>query len=207
MADRKPTKAWRIAQARAIIDRNVIGVEFDMLDVAEMNDVLETSCAGFMRKRNPRYPDPRHLHALNGGVWDSLSWNKAISPIDQKQLATKVMRASIAQDMADFIDSQDDQSCRACGVPYDLTCDHTPNFDDIVKAFVDAHGWPELDDAPDGVGQMFKDIDVEAAWVCFHQSRVEYLQILCRPCNASKGKRGASWTGRPTQQREGDSGA
>lgn len=172
-------------------------VEFDMIDVAEMNAVLETQFDGFMRKRNPRYPtDPRHLYACNGGVWDSLSWKKAICPIDPLTVANKVCRASIAQDMTDFISSQEDQSCRACGVTDDLTTDHTPAFDDIFKAYIEAHGVPDVIDSPDGVGNMFKDIDAEAAWIAFHQSRVVYLQILCRPCNASKGKRGSAWTGR-----------
>jgi hypothetical protein len=200
---RKPTKTWRTAQARAIIDRNVIGVEFTPMDVAEMNAVLETQCDGFVRRKNPRYPtDPRHLYALTGGMWDSLSWKKAISPIDPLTEANKVCRASIAPDMAEFISSQDDQSCRACGVTDDLTTDHTPAFDDIFTAYIDAHGVPEVIDSPDGVGKMFKDIDAEAAWIAFHQSRVVYLQILCRPCNASKGKRGSSWLGRPSKQQE-----
>lgn len=187
---KKPTKKWRREEARRLIDKNVIGVEFSDEDTTDLNAVLGTAFDRFIRRKNPKFPsDPRHLYALAGNVWDSFSWVKAIYPLPDDQVVKKVMRSSIQQEMNDYLDAQDDPTCVKCGTTDDLTADHTPPFDSIVMEFVAVHGWPEIQPSPDGVGNMIKDINVEAAWIAFHQSRILYLQVLCRPCNASKGKR------------------
>jgi len=183
------TKKYRTDMARAIIDRNVIGVPFNDYDTAQMNEVLGTTFDGFVRRRNPQYPsDPRHLHGSTFGEFAAFSWLKAISPIDDIQNVKKVMRESIAPCLAEFMDSVDEPACEHCGTTERLTCDHNPSFDSIALAYLADNAMPRIIDAPNGVGNVFEDIDVEGRWIGFHQSRITRYAVLCRSCNASKGK-------------------
>ena len=185
---KKITKKYRTEMARAIIDRNVIGVPFNDYDTVQMNDMLGTTFDGFMRKRNPQYPsDPRHLHGQTFGEFEAFSWLKCINPVSDIQDVKKVMRESIAPCLAEFMDSQDEPACEHCGTTERLTVDHNPSFDSIALAYLADNAMPRTIDAPNGVGNVFEDIDVEARWIGFHQSRITRYAVLCRSCNASKG--------------------
>lgn len=183
------TKKYRTEMARAIIDRNVISVPFNEHDTAQMNEMLGTTFDGFVRRRNPQYPsDPRHLHGQTFGEFAAFSWLKAISPVDDLQSVKKVMRESIAPCLAEFMESVDEPACEHCGTTERLTVDHNPSFDSIALAYLTDNAMPRIIDAPNGVGNMFEDIDTEARWIGFHQGRITRYAVLCRSCNASKGK-------------------
>lgn len=188
----KLTKKRRKEICREIIDRCPIGAEFPPEDLALFNDMCGTSFPAAKHMRNEEYPDPRHVHVLDGERWRAFSWNKAISPTTDWTELCKVMREAVAEQAKDFKSATSDQFCAweyKGGCNGDLQADHagTP-FDDIAKAFVDEHGIPELEEGPPGAGKMFKCMDTEANWIGFHASRVVW-QLLCRTHNASKGKK------------------
>jgi hypothetical protein len=99
----------------------------------------------------------------------------------------------LAAELAEEFRQEAEQACAfadrgGCNGP--LQADHCGlPFDDIALAFVGDFGTPDLIDGPPGSGKMFKSMDMQAAWVAFHQQRAVY-QMLCRSHNASKGKRG-----------------
>jgi hypothetical protein len=182
------TKGDRKSAARAIIDRYSLHVVFRQHDVDALNRILGTNYAAFVKRTNPKYPsDSRHLYAI--ASMEAISWNKAISPEPEILGVKKVMRQTTQELLNEFLNAIDNPVCRCCGSRADLTADHSPPFDLIASEFIAANGVPKIDDAPDGVGAVFVDIDVEAAWIAFHQSRTT-LSVLCRPCNSSKGKHG-----------------
>lgn len=186
----KITKKAREEKAREIIDRNALDVPFSKQDVFEFSTACQEYIAGVVRKVNPQFPkDHRHLHMLIDGVWQNKSWRKMIYPISKEQDAKRIMRHAVRMDMMDFMDATSDKFCQHCFTEENLTVDHvSPPFDDIANEFIKTHGVPELDDPPRGqVINLFRDMDIEAAWVSFHASHACY-QILCRSCNASKGK-------------------
>jgi hypothetical protein len=183
------TKKYRTELARSIIDRNVMNLPFSTEDATAMNGALGTSFEGFVRRRNPQYPsDPRHLHGSTFGEFEAFSWLKAISPVSDIQDTKKVMREAIAPCLSEFMDSQDEPACEHCGTTERLTVDHNPHFDGIALAYLADHAMPRIIDSPNGVGNIFESIDVEARWIEFHASKITRYAILCRSCNASKGK-------------------
>lgn len=185
----KLTKKRRLEIAREIIDRNVFGVEFSAQDVTEMNGILGTHYFAFERRHNPRHPtDPRHLYRQDMLGWESLSWNKCISPVSDTANIKAVLRDAIAPCIAEAREVLGD-TCVHCGSGSNLTVDHTdPPFDDIANDYLKGI-CPEIQPHPSGSGWMFTVESVEAHWIAFHAARAMY-QTLCRSCNASKGKRG-----------------
>lgn len=182
------TKKYRTELTRTIIDRNVMNVPFSAADTELMNDTLGTSFDCFMRKRNPQYPsDTRHLHGSTFGEYQAFSWLKAISPVSDIQDVKKVMRESIAPCLREFMESQDEPACEHCGTTERLTVDHNPSFDSIALSYLADNAAPRIIDAPNGVGNIFEDMDVEARWISYHASKITRYAILCRSCNASKG--------------------
>lgn len=185
------TKKARKERARALIDANLIDVPFSQQDTVLMNGLLGVEFDGYVRRHNFDFPtDPRHLHALAGGQWKSFSWNKAISPINETQNAKRVMREIVREDMRDFLSTQE-PACAHCGADDDLTVDHTPPFDEIANEFIAQFGIPEIVATTCGGANTFADDNMVDEWIPFHASRVSYLQVLCRSCNSSKGKRSA----------------
>lgn len=188
----KLTKKRRLEIAREVIDRNVFGKAFSPADTAEMNYALGTAHQGFERRHNSRFPaDPRHLYCLGLFGWESLSWNKCVSPVSETAKLKAVLRESIAPCTAEAREVLGD-TCAHCGSASNLTVDHTdPSFDEIAKAYLKGVN-PEIAPHPSGSGWMFTVESVEAHWIAFHASRAAY-QTLCRSCNSSKGKRGMGY--------------
>lgn len=187
----KITKKRREEIAREIIDRNTLGVPFNNIDVSEFSAACQECMDGVVRKVNPQFPkDPRHLHMLIDGEWQSKSWRKMIYPVSKEQDAKRIMRHAIRSDMNDFISSTSDRFCQHCFGEENLTVDHvSPPFDEIANDFIMIYGIPEFEDPPPGhVVKIFNCMDLEAKWVAFHASFACY-QVLCRSCNSSKGAR------------------
>ena len=187
---KKPTKKAREQTVREIIDRNILDVPFSTEDTAHLADACQHDIAGAVRRVNPQFPsDTRHLHMLEDGVWAAKSWRKLIYPINKEQQAKRVMRHCIIHDLMDYMDAADDKRCANCESLDDLTVDHVaPPFDDIANEFILFYGIPETVDPPVGqVVNVFADINMEASWIAYHAANACY-QILCRSCNASKGK-------------------
>jgi len=66
----------------------------------------------------------------------------------------------------------------------------SPPFDEIANDFIAEFGLPKVIGSPDPsiVVNIFEDGEAEYQWAQFHAERAVY-QLLCRSCNASKGKR------------------
>lgn len=189
---RKVTKKHRIETARKIIDRNVIDVPFCTSDVDEFSDVCQQPIDGVVRKVNPQfYSDKRHVHMQIDGHWEARSWRKMITALTPEQEVKRVMRHLVWDEMRDFLYAAEPKECQRCGTYEDLSVDHVaPPFDEIANAFISMHGLPDIkkSDDPTCVVNMFSEIDMESEWIQFHASHATY-QLLCRSCNASKGKR------------------
>lgn len=188
----KLTKKRRLEIAREVIDRNVFGEAFSEADTAEMNYALGTDFQGFERRHNPRFPaDPRHIYRQDMFGWESLSWNKCVSPVSETAKLKTVLREAIAPCIAEAREVLGD-TCAHCGSTSNPTVDHTdPPFDEIAKAYLKSVN-PEIQPHPSGSGWMFTAQSVEAHWIAFHAARAEY-QTLCRSCNSAKGKRGMGY--------------
>lgn len=187
----KVTVAKRKAKAQEIIDRNDFTSPFDAFDVEEMNEVLDTECFGFIRKRNTRFPgDPRHLHQIfPDGSTEAISWNKCITPLKPYQELSRVLRDAVRCDTLEFNQLCQPQECAICGCTEMLQTDHvSPSFSEIQRQFTEAYGTPSIEPRSDGVGYQFVNPDDEDRWYLFHADRACY-QLLCRSCNASKGAR------------------
>ena len=186
------TKKWRIEEARKIIDRNIIAVPFGDEDLADFLDVCRMEADGIKRMKNPQFPsDPRHVHALLDGEWAGISWRDAIQKPDPVQKVKRAMRHVVSQDLLDFRSSAEPYECWKCGALEDITVDHVvPPFDDIANAFIESHGLPEIGPSDDAtvVVDVFSDAYLEELWYAHHAENACY-QLLCRSCNASKGKR------------------
>jgi len=189
---KKATKKWRIEKAREIIDRNKIDVLFPDEDVYEFSEVCQVEIQAAVRKINPQFKsDPRHLHTLIDGVWDARSWRKFITSLTPEQECKRVMRHVVWDDMRDFLSSVSPKQCQFCKSEYDITVDHvSPPFDEIANDFIAEFGLPKVIGSPDPsiVVNIFEDGEAEYQWAQFHAERAVY-QLLCRSCNASKGKR------------------
>jgi 5-methylcytosine-specific restriction endonuclease McrA len=185
------TKKARREAARALIDAHPVNVEWTGEKTYQMNALLGSSYLGFMRKNNPRYPsDKRHLWALSDDGWSDVSWNDWISPKAHIQRVKIAMRQAIAPDIAEAMATLGQSQCQSCATTDNLTVDHKIlPFDMLAMLFLGQLGYvPELISQPDGVGEMFEDCADEAQWIAYHARHSTY-QVLCRSCNASKGKR------------------
>lgn len=172
---------------RNLIDRNPLDIHFNQQDVDELNRLLGTAYKGFVRGRNPRYPDTRYLCYIEGDKKISFSWNDRLSPRSAAAELTMAMRESIRPYTNSFKDSHEPKKCAKCGSVEHLQTDHkSPPFSQIFDEFVAENGLPDIVDHPTGVGFSFLNLDVEKNWVEFHNERAVY-QLLCRSCNASKG--------------------
>jgi 5-methylcytosine-specific restriction endonuclease McrA len=187
---KRPSKKDRIDNARKIIDRNAVFVSFSAEDVEEFSVVCNTKIEAIEKRPNPKFPrDTRHLYMKIGGKdWEAVSWKKLIEGWDEKTAVKKVMRDAISSNIWEF-KRNSELLCVRCGSAEYPSVDHVnPPFDRIAEDFIKENGLPKIDDAKDGVGNVFADDDVKDAWIIFHAGRANY-QILCRSCNSSKGKR------------------
>ena len=180
------TKKLRKAFTRALIDIQAVGKPFSRGDLTVFNWLVGVDAANAVKMHNPEYPsDTRHVY-VDG---TSLSWNRAIDGYDDHQKLKRTLRNIIASDLRDFLDEAECE-CVLCGVTDDLTVDHVdPPFDDIAESFIATHGPVHVAPKANGVGDCLTDINQEAAWIAYHAAQSTY-QVLCRSCNASKGKRG-----------------
>ena len=187
------TKIARTAVVRAIIDRTPIGAEMTPEDLATFNEMCGTSWPAAKHMRNPKYPDPRHVHALKPEGWEQFSWNRAISPASRDKV-DKAMRAEV-QDQADEYLANSGEECELADETCDdvLTADHSTRnggmmFKEIKQAFIAERGIPELKKGEAGGSDMIASIDVAAAWIAYHAQRVVW-RVLCRSHNARLNSR------------------
>jgi hypothetical protein len=199
---KRPTKKSLIESARAIIDRNVLGVPFSADDLIEFSRVTGTEVRFAVRRVNPTWPtDPRHIHAVvhdweSAGEW---SWVKAINidrDRDPEQAAAmrrrfneqKALREAIREQLQEFRECCEPQQCETCSSTDNLCADHfDPPFIEIANEFLTRFAPIALRPFP-GTCDRIADPDVEAAWIAFHARRATY-QLLCRSCNSRKGAR------------------
>ena len=181
------SKKLRKAFTRTLIDMQPVGKPFSRADKAAFNWLVGVDAKSVTKVPNPEIPkDTRHIK-VDG---QSLSWNRAIDGYSEEQKLKCTMRSIISLDLRDFLDAVEPKECEKCGATDDLTADHEHiSFDAIAEGFIREYGPIEVEPKSNGVGDMFADIDVEAKWIAYHAALATY-QVLCRSCNASKGKRG-----------------
>jgi 5-methylcytosine-specific restriction endonuclease McrA len=114
----------------------------------------------------------------------------------QKIHLTEACRSAILCDVNAFNASYDaiDRVCAKCESVEALSVDHkTTPFSTIFTDFMEG----ELDEIPTKFDfdrkcntAIFKrdDDEFKERWILYHRSRATY-QLLCKPCNSSKGKR------------------
>lgn len=180
------TKKQRKAFARALIDLYPYGKSFSKKDAAVFWWLTGLEAANVVKMPNPEFPnDPRHV-TLDG---KATSWVRAIEGWSEEQSLKRTMRLIISKDLREYLSCQEPCECANCGATEDLTTDHADlPFDTIAENFIREFGPVETDDKENGVGNKFVDLDLEAKWIAYHAANATY-QILCRSCNASKGKR------------------
>lgn len=183
------SKKRRKELTRALLDSQPLGQPFSRDALSAFNRLTGFNAAHVVRLPNPKFPrDTRHV-AVNGRTE---SWGRAIDGYDDTQKLKRVMRRIISLDLRDFLSALEPCECEQCGATADLTVDHVdPPFDTIATDFIRNHGPIAIEKRPDGVGYGFADLDMEAQWIADHAAHAVY-QVLCRSCNASKGKRGAA---------------
>jgi hypothetical protein len=188
---KKITKELRKKLLCELIDKYGIGVEFakDDVDLFISLALPQEHISGVKKMRNQAYPnDPRHMWFLIDGVWVNRSWAKWIYPKSDKQKLKAAMRSEIQSDMDEFRISSNDP-CAQCKSTQDLQTDHVdPPFDTIAEDFIAIKGTIEIASGPPGAGNIIADRELAWEWVAYHARHATY-QILCRSCNASKGKK------------------
>lgn len=186
------TKKRRLELAREIIDRNKMFVPFSREDLAEFSTVCGTKIHYAEKRRNPEFKkDTRHIYMkIDGRDLEAVSWKKLIIGTSKKIDIKKAMRRAVSIDVNRFKRGRD-LLCEVCGSTEYPTVDHIePSFDWIANKFIETHGLPEIGPMPERSGNHIIDHDVKWRWIDFHGAHAKY-QILCRPCNSSKGKRDA----------------
>lgn len=180
-------------QMRRIIDRYRYHVEFSPEDTQRIRELTGRTDIVRVRKAiNPDYPsDTRHLHIESEIVheWQSFSWNKAISPLTLESKIKKVLRDEV-QYQIDYFKFNAVQKCNNCGSTDHITVDHkSVSFDDMATDFMRLNVC-KIKHKANGVGYEMESRMVRRDWLKYHKETADY-QILCRSCNASKGKKKA----------------
>ena len=188
---KKETKKSRLARCRALIDRQMFDQMFSEADLDEFYEITGAPVLAAVRTTNPTWPnDPRHVRVqILDGVWEELSWVDCINGCNSRSELKKVLRGEIGSDLVDFLSAIEPRECSRCKSTANLTVDHKDEpFDSIAEAFIATHGQIEIAVGPSGSNDIIADRDLAAEWIQFHAGRAVY-QVLCRSCNASKGKR------------------
>lgn len=132
----------------------------------------------------------RGFHVLHDdGSSTPFSYQPCLNPKKPPLGATGAMRAAIMlgqrRVMMEWFGGKAVKSCPACDrsiTPATAHVHHLPpnRFRDIVAAYVDRHGEPEISKAVLGV--TFASAAVQHRWVEFHDARARRV-VICAPCN------------------------
>ena len=197
MKKKKETQKAKKARCQKLIDGVPFGGSFNADQLAEFKEIIGVDVLAARHVRNPTYPtDERHVRVqYPDGSWDGISWNNCISGINPRTALHKVLRGEIDPDIADYRSAASVTTCpnpygnaRCNGSDY-LQVDHADRpFDSIAAEFVALFGPIDVAKGPPGGEDIIRDRDLAAQWIEFHATHATY-QILCRSCNASKGRR------------------
>jgi hypothetical protein len=189
----KLTKIERKRRVRELVDRQQYGVPFNEADVAEMNAMCEWNFKHYKRIQNlVHLNDTRCVaHSDDGQNFEVWSWNRAISG---GNIVDEALRAGVAIQMMNAA-AELPRECTHCQRRDTLTVDHkdTPFStiaSDFLKLYPDHAPERWLINNKQGGGWRIGDLDFLNLWRDYHDKRATY-QMLCRSCNASKGKRNA----------------
>jgi hypothetical protein len=197
VAVKKETLKAKKARCQKLIDGVPFGRDFTDAELAEFKEITGADILAARHARNQTNPsDKRHVRVqYPDGSWDGLSWNRCIYGTNPRTELHKVLRGEIDPDIADYRSAADIRVCpnprgnpRCNGSDY-LQVDHADRpFDSIAAEFVALFGPIDVAKGPPGGVDIIRDRGVAAEWIEFHATHATY-QILCRSCNASKGKR------------------
>jgi hypothetical protein len=167
------TKTARMQHCRDLIDRNRMGVPFNVVDLSEFMELTGEVLLAAKRMKNPRFPnDPRHVRVRwPDGEWSEMSWTKRIEKPNESTQLKKVLRNEIQADLADFRSAVAELFCfciRCNGVD-DLTADHeTVPFDTIAVDWIKLNSPVAVAKCSDGIGYRIADRDKAANWITYH---------------------------------------
>lgn len=185
-------KAMLLNECRKVIDATPFGEEMSLENAATMRMLTGWNYQRIRHMYNPKhFTDHRYIEVLQeDGTWITHSWRKTISPTTDWQDLQKAMRETVTEHALSEYRKTAVPICRQCGTTELLTVDHkSKSFDEIMQTFVAALGEaPAIKDGAMGQGRELADESVAKAWIAYHDSVADF-QILCRSCNASKGKK------------------
>lgn len=186
-----------LGECQRVIDATPFGQEMTEADAAVMRLMTGWDYQHIRHMYNPKYfSDKRYIEVqYECGKWITHSWNKTIKPTTEWQDLQKAMReAVVPYAMSDYRKAAEPVCCH-CGAVHDLSVDHkSKSFDEIMQTFVglykETHDgeWPAIMDGEMSQGRVLADEQVLADWIAYHDGVADF-QILCRSCNASKGKK------------------
>lgn len=179
-------------ECRRVIDATPFGEEMTEANAAVLRHITGWHYDKIRHMPNPKYfTDKRYIEVLQeDGTWITHSWNKTVNPTSEWQDLQKAMRCEVAPyAMSDYRKAAEPICCH-CGATEDLAVDHkSRSFDEIMQSFVMVcQGEIAIKDGEGNQGRVLADELVRQAWVAFHDAAADF-QMLCRPCNSSKGKK------------------
>jgi 5-methylcytosine-specific restriction endonuclease McrA len=189
-------KGEMLDECRRVIDATPFGEEMSPEYASIMRAMTGWHYERIRHLYNPKHAtDRRYIEVLqDNGEWISHSWNKAINPKSEWYHLQKAMRDAVtSHGMTEYRKTAEPICCH-CGSTDDLSVDHkSRSFDEIMQSFVTGYNYkhdayPEIKDGAMGQGRELADPNVEAQWVAFHDNLADF-QILCRSCNARKGRK------------------
>jgi len=173
----------------------------DLIELSPwIDEFIEKGILSFRISENPmRRGDYSHiLYRGYNNYEDAFSWKKCIGtrPVnDYRLVLLEAMRCDVIDQTNHFRNTQKSVKCSHCGTFKDITVDHkTIPFSVLAKEFID--DWNEQGNRmPMQISQDCEtreryfqkhDNDFSLAWYIYHKDNADF-QLLCRPCNSSKG--------------------
>jgi len=186
----KDTKANRKKIMGEFLDSILLNKDFTKEEVAIVNAITGWTYKSYQKRLTP----PPNSSTRN--IWvkdteDFKSWNKAIDakPIDAKrrQDVAQACRAAIAPLMNEI--RQFAEECEQCQTTDNLQVDHkTIPFNTLFEQWFEQNPNVDTGTGLKQIGHNLIKPEEFDSWIEYHDARADY-QILCRSCNASKGKK------------------
>jgi 5-methylcytosine-specific restriction endonuclease McrA len=186
----KDTKVNRKKIMGEFLDSIPLNQDFSDKEVAIVNAITGWNYKAYQKRLTP----PPNASTRN--IWvkdtkDFKSWNKAIDakPIDAKrrQDVAQACRAAIVPLLNDI--RQFATECEYCGNTDNLQVDHkTTPFSSMFEEWFEQNPNVDTGTGLKQIGHNLIKPEEFDSWIEYHDARADY-QILCRSCNASKGKK------------------
>lgn len=192
------TKLARLTKVREVLSHYQGNLsqepELTPQDLKEFCEAVRWDFYAVKCLKNPTYPTQQNfinVQIAKDDPWTTFSWTGAIKGTrggDNIHGVRNAMRTAVQPQAYAYANSVETLICSLCGSEDNPSVDHVGNaFHDISSQFLEEHGMPELVNANDGIGWVFKDKHLEDRWIEHHKQNASF-RILCRSCNSKLGK-------------------